>query len=373
MKTAERQKLIDAGVEVISDDSGTTGNRRPVVAGLDGDVIRVEAKVKVLLDQGGQFTVSDLDGRIIELRVNVDESENNHLGLDATGTEMNGVYLRGGFVTNGKVLVEGHEIGYLTLSTGELKIDFYDFVTVTSAEVQALVHNLTYFDSATGRSSTGRTSPSRSPTTANVPPLRSCMWRALTNRPTSRTRSLSAPQPSSRMRRRIRLSAPSAPSIRKATIFSYQLLDDAGGRFVLNGNQLLVKKGAVLDYEIAQGHSVRIEVSDTNQNSIEKTFTITLTDVPDGQPNSLTLSATTVDENAPNDTFIGMVSGNDPDGGPLTYALLDDAGGRFVLRGNQLVVGNSALLDYETAQSHRIKLQGWTDGHASTRYYHHDE
>ena len=49
-------------------------------------------------------------------------------------------------MTNGKVLVEGHEIGYLTLYTGELKIDFYDFVTVTSAEVKALVHNLTYLD-----------------------------------------------------------------------------------------------------------------------------------------------------------------------------------------------------------------------------------
>ncbi len=78
---------------------------------------------------------------------------------------------------------------------------------------------------------------------------------------------------------------------------------------------------------------------------------------PQREPNSLTLNATSVAENAAADTVIGTVTGTDPDGDTLTYALLDDAGGRFVLKGNQLVVKNGALLDFETARSHTIKLQ----------------
>ena len=54
---AERQKLIAAGVDLITDSSGTTDNRKLIVAGLDGDVIQIVPKEKVLIDQGGEFTV----------------------------------------------------------------------------------------------------------------------------------------------------------------------------------------------------------------------------------------------------------------------------------------------------------------------------
>ena len=56
----DRQKLIDAGVDFITDGSGTTDNRKLIVAGLDGDVLQVTNE-KVLLDQGAQFTLSDVD------------------------------------------------------------------------------------------------------------------------------------------------------------------------------------------------------------------------------------------------------------------------------------------------------------------------
>ena len=71
-------------------------------------------------------------------------------------------------------------------------------------------------------------------------------------------------------------------------------------------------------------------------------------------------------ENAAADTVVGTVSGIDPndDAATLKFALLDDAGGRFALKGNQLVVKNGALLDYETARAHTIKLQVTDpDGH----------
>lgn len=354
----ERQKLVDAGVDLITDASGTTGNRKPVMAGLDGDVIQVAAGQKVLLDQGGQFTVSD-DGRMVQLRVQVYVAENNRLGLDALGTATSGVYLPGGFVQDGKVWVDGHEIGNLAKVTAtEFTINFFN--TVTSAQIETLVHNLTYLDDDGaffdgppvyvyitddgGRAATSIVHVAG----ANNPPGESpdSVTLSATNVVENAGNDTSVAT----------LSATDSDTPPNELI--YTLLDDAGGRFSVSGNQLLVKNGALLDYELAQSHTITVRVKDEVGHRFDQVFTITLTDVADnGIPTALSLSATSVAENAAADTVVGTVSGTDPDGDLLTYALLDDAGGRFVLRGNQLSVKNGALLDYETAREHTIKLQ----------------
>ena len=72
------------------------------------------------------------------------------------------------------------------------------------------------------------------------------------------------------------------------------------------------------------------------------------------------LSANAVLENAADGTVVGVVSATDPDAGDaLTYALLDDAGGRFTVdpTSGAITVANGALLDYETADQHSIVVQ----------------
>ncbi len=65
-----------------------------------------------------------------------------------------------------------------------------------------------------------------------------------------------------------------------------------------------------------------------------------------------------VNENAPNGTFVGSVVGVDPDNDPLTYLLIDNAGGRFTISGSGVVsVGNGALIDYEAQSSHTITVR----------------
>ena len=124
------------------------------------------------------------------------------------------------------------------------------------------------------------------------------------------------------------------------------------------GNQLLVRNGALIDYETAQSHAIKVGVKDFQGHFVEQSLHYRRhRRGGTASPAPFSLSATTVSENAAADTVVGTVSGTDPDGDPLTYALLDDAGGQFVLKGNQLVVKNGALLDYETARSHTIKLQ----------------
>ena len=63
-------------------------------------------------------------------------------------------------------------------------------------------------------------------------------------------------------------------------------------------------------------------------------------------------------------TVVGVTAlASDPGGGPLTYSLIDDAGGRFQINATTGVVTvlDGSLLDYETTTSHAITVEA-TDG-----------
>jgi hypothetical protein len=83
--------------------------------------------------------------------------------------------------------------------------------------------------------------------------------------------------------------------------------------------------------------------------------------VPTNQaPGVVELSANAVYENAANGTVVGVVSATDSDAGDtLTYALLDDAGGRFTIdpASGAIMVADGSLLDYETADQHSVVVQ----------------
>jgi Ca2+-binding RTX toxin-like protein len=83
----------------------------------------------------------------------------------------------------------------------------------------------------------------------------------------------------------------------------------------------------------------------------------TLDLLPNQQPGDPTLGANTVAEFAANGTLVGNLSAFDAEGDPLTFSLLDGAGGRFALVGNQIQVANGILLDFEQAASHNIVIQ----------------
>jgi Ca2+-binding RTX toxin-like protein len=61
--------------------------------------------------------------------------------------------------------------------------------------------------------------------------------------------------------------------------FTYTLLGDAGGRFAIQGNLLVVKQGVKLDFEQAASHEIKVRVTDKLGLSVEKTFTIEVGDV----------------------------------------------------------------------------------------------
>jgi hypothetical protein len=79
------------------------------------------------------------------------------------------------------------------------------------------------------------------------------------------------------------------------------------------------------------------------------------------------LSKQAVTENAGPGTVIGTLSATDPTpAGGLRFELADNAGGRFAISGNQLVVANGALLDYESGTSHRVVVRIVDEGGIAT-------
>jgi Ca2+-binding RTX toxin-like protein len=139
--------------------------------------------------------------------------------------------------------------------------------------------------------------------------------------------------------------------------FTYEFTDDAGGRFGIDGNKIVVADGAALDFETDASHDVTVKVTDSGGLSYEKTFTIDVTDVNE-TPSDVALSPMQVAEFADNDTVVGTLTATDPDTGEtFTYELTDDAGGRFALDGANIVVADSTALDFEADASHDVTVK----------------
>ena len=150
---------------------------------------------------------------------------------------------------------------------------------------------------------------------------------------------------------------------------SYALTDNAGGRFAIDGatGEITVADGTLLDHEAAGSHSVTVEVTDGAGNTYTETFSITVGDVNE-TPTDLALAGNSVDENSADGTAVGTVSVTDPDAGDsASYALTDNAGGRFAIDGatGEITVADGTLLDHEAAGNHSVTVEV-TDGAGNT-------
>ncbi len=63
-----------------------------------------------------------------------------------------------------------------------------------------------------------------------------------------------------------------------SSVFTFTLVDDAGGAFAISGDTLIVSNGLLLDFEQSGSYVIVIRVSD-GVNTFDKSFTIAVTDV----------------------------------------------------------------------------------------------
>jgi Ca2+-binding RTX toxin-like protein len=136
------------------------------------------------------------------------------------------------------------------------------------------------------------------------------------------------------------------------SVLTYALTYDAGGRFVVDAKTgvVSVKAGAVLDFEATPVLSIVARVTDQAGLSFDQALAVTLTNVNEA-PTTLGFSGGTIKENSAGGTVVGTLKGTDPDAGAvLSYSLVDDSGGRFVVdaKTGVITVKSGAVLDFET-------------------------
>ncbi|WP_206736216.1 cadherin domain-containing protein, partial [Bradyrhizobium betae] len=151
----------------------------------------------------------------------------------------------------------------------------------------------------------------------------------------------------------------SASDIHGGTV-TFALSDDAGGRFAIDAatGVVTVADAALLDFETSSSHDITVTASDGTLTS-SQSFTIAVTDVAPSQPVDSNAAANTVSEGAANGDLVGITaSATDVHGGTVTFALSDDAGGRFAIDAatGVVTVADASLLDFETATSHSITV-----------------
>ncbi len=114
--------------------------------------------------------------------------------------------------------------------------------------------------------------------------------------------------------------------------------DTDNGSFTIVGNEL--RLNAALDFETKSSYSVRVRSTDSGNQTVDQTFTITVTNVNEAAT-SLSLSSLSVNDGAASGTTVGTFTNNDPDtGNTFTYSLVAGTGdtdnGSFTVAGNQI-------------------------------------
>ena len=132
------------------------------------------------------------------------------------------------------------------------------------------------------------------------------------------------------------------------------------GLFEIDGTELFLSAGVVLDHEAQAALNVTVNVDDgtiPGDAGVSTDLIIAINDVNE-EPTNLSLTSLAIDENVPAGTIVGVFSNNDPDDGEtFTYTLTSDPSGFFEITGNQVRIAAGANIDYETATSHDISVQ----------------
>jgi mRNA-degrading endonuclease HigB of HigAB toxin-antitoxin module len=150
------------------------------------------------------------------------------------------------------------------------------------------------------------------------------------------------------------------------TGFSYTLATGTGdtdnAAFNISGSSLRLTSSA--NFEAKSSYTVRIRSTDAGGLWFEKAFAVTITGVNEA-PTNISLSNSTVAENAGADAVVGALSSTDPDGDTgFTYTLVTGTGdtdnGAFNISGSSLRLTSSA--DFEVKSSYSLRVRSTDAG-----------
>jgi parallel beta-helix repeat protein len=143
--------------------------------------------------------------------------------------------------------------------------------------------------------------------------------------------------------------------------FTYSLLNSAGRRFAVVGNQLYVGGGGPLDFEAQPTHLIRVRTTDSTGRTFDKDLIITLTNVNEA-PTDVILTPNSVGEHMPVGTTVGLLAAVDPDvGRPPSFAIVGGNGqALFQIVDNEL--RTSTEFNFETQASWTVRVRATDRG-----------
>ncbi len=130
------------------------------------------------------------------------------------------------------------------------------------------------------------------------------------------------------------------------------MLGSGNNAFTIVGDQLLTNSS--LDFETQSSYSIRVQTTDSANNSYSEVLTINVNDVPE-PPTSIVFSSSSINENSPLGAVVGTLSTTDPDEGDSFTYMLGSGNNAFTIVGDQLLTNSS--LDFETQSSYSIRVQ----------------
>ena len=127
--------------------------------------------------------------------------------------------------------------------------------------------------------------------------------------------------------------------------------------FNISGTSL--RTNASFNFETKSSYSIRVRVTDSTSLTYEEAFTISVTNVNEA-PTDISLTPSSIAENAGANGVVGTLSATDPDAGAsFTYSLVSGAGSTdnaaFNISGTSLRANSS--LDFETKSSYSVRVR----------------
>ncbi|MEX8494010.1 cadherin domain-containing protein [Sphaerotilus sp.] len=157
---------------------------------------------------------------------------------------------------------------------------------------------------------------------------------------------------------------------------TYALTDNAGGRFAIGASSGVVTVAGALDAETALRHTIVVQATSADGSVSSQAFDIAVQDVNEyaiGPVTDANSGANVVGEDAAIGTAVGLTASAvdaDATSNAVTYALTDNAGGRFAIGASSGVVTVAGALDAETALRHTIVVQATSaDGSVSSQAF----
>lgn len=142
--------------------------------------------------------------------------------------------------------------------------------------------------------------------------------------------------------------------------------DFGDGTYAGSGTQSSANVPASFLDNVAPSRTVKGRIIDKDGGARDYTTAIALNPVNDAPSEIQFRSGQVVVEKSATNTLVGSLATIDADlgaeGDTHTYTLIDNAGGRFKIVGNELRVANGSLLDYHANASHTIRVRT-TDSH----------